>query len=310
MSIIVSEDSRMPFTAHDLRYNLESSYPALCAYLQQRTKRYLGQFAYDAYEVDVVVGHVVEQLTRIQLLGGGDHAPETALDHLSNAQFYAFLNQSIKNKAIDRLRRRRLPTSTLAELEGSGNNEEDNDYLTTVVESIWGSPPFPTPEAAALQAVSQEELRMLLKRCIEELSNAPHQLQAVIKELDEVGAGDFLQELKEEFRAQLADLELSHLSQHKDHAHKKLRHCLQKSSTNLAVLIALRLTEYGEHITGTDEMSVEIRTLAKDSLSEREVQKGLKHLVRAGLLEWHGEEIIRFSSVQLKHLARFYDEGE
>jgi DNA-directed RNA polymerase specialized sigma24 family protein len=310
MNVIVWEDSRMPFTAHDLRYHLESSYPTLCAYLQQRAKRYLGQFAYDAYEVDVVVGHVVEQLTRLRLLGRGDHAPETALDRLSNAQFYAFLNQSVKNKAIDRLRRRRLPTSTLGELEGSGNSEEDTDPLNTVADSIWGSPPFPTPETAALQAVSQEELRILLKRCIEELSTAPHQLQAVMQELDEVGAGSLLQELKEEFRAQLADLDLSHLSQHKDHAHKKLRNCLQKSSTNLAVLVALRLTKYGEHSTGTDEVSVDIKTLATDNLSEWEVQKGLKHLVRVGLLEWQGEEIVRFSSVQLKHLARFYDEEE
>jgi DNA-directed RNA polymerase specialized sigma24 family protein len=310
MNVIVSEDPRMPFTAHDLRYNLENNYPTLCAYLQQRAKRYLGPFSYDAYEVDVVVGHVVEQLTRLGLLGSGDHAPETALDRLSNAQFYAFLNQSVKNKAIDRLRRRRLPTSTLGELEGSGNSEEDTDPLNTVVDSIWGSLPFPTPEAAALQAVSQEELRILLKRCIEELSTAPRQLQAVMQELDEFGAGDLLQELKEEFRAQLADLELSHLSQHKDHAHKKLRHCLQKSSTNLAVLVALRLTKYGEHSTDTDEVSVDIKTLATDNLSEWEVQKGLMHLVRVGLLEWHGEEIVHFSSVQLKRLARFYDEEE
>lgn len=298
----------MPFTAHDLRHNLESSYPTLCAYLQQRAKRYLGPFAYDAYEVDVVVGHVVEQLTRLGLMGGGNHAPETALDRLSNAQFYAFLNQSVKNKAIDRLRRRRLPTSTLGELEESGSSEEDINPLNTVAESIWGSPPFPTPEAAALQAVSQEELHMLLKRCIETLSTAPRQLQAVMQELDEIGAEILLRELQVEFRAQLADLELSHLSQHKDHAHKKLRHCLQKSSTNLAVLVALRLTKYGEHPTDTGEVSVDIKALATDSLSEREVQKGLMHLVRAGLLEWYGEEIVRFSSIQLKRLVRFYEE--
>jgi hypothetical protein len=36
----------------------------------------------------------------------------------------------------------------------------------------------------------------------------------------------------------------------------------------------------------------------------------LMHLVRAGLLQWHGEEIVRFSSVQLKRLARFYVEEE
>jgi hypothetical protein len=179
-----------------------------------------------------------------------------------------------------------------------------------VTDSIWGSPPFPTPEAAALLAVSQEELRFLLKRCIEELSSAPRQLQAVIQELDEIGAGDLLQDLKEEFPTRLADLELSHLSQHKDHAHKKLRHCLQKSSTNLAVLIALRLTEYRQYSTGSDEMLVNIETLVRGSISEGEVRKGLNHLVGVGLLDWHGEEIVRITSIQLKHLARFYEEGE
>jgi hypothetical protein len=57
-------------------------------------------------------------------------------------------------------------------------------------------------------------------------------------------------------------------------------------------------------------MSVDIKILVKESISEAEVQKGLNHLVRVGLLDWHGEEIVRFSSVQLKHLARFYEEGE
>ena len=300
----------MPFTAHDLRYDLEHTYPSFCAFLQQRAQRYLGPLAYDAYEVDQVVGHVVEQLTRLQLLGGGDHSPQTALDRLSNAQFYAFLNHSVKNKAIDRLRKRRLPTSTLAELERLGNSEEDIDPLSTVTDSIWGSPPFPTPEGAALHAASRQELRNLLKHCIDALRAAPRQLQAVLQELEEMGAGDFLQELFAEYGTLIADLPLSHLSQHQDHAHKKLRHCLQKSSTNLAVLVALRLTEYGEHSAGTEEVSVRIRTLAQDDLSEREVQAGLKHLVSKGLLEWYGEEIVRFSSAQYKHLARFYEEGE
>jgi DNA-directed RNA polymerase specialized sigma24 family protein len=300
----------MPFTAHDLRYDLERTYPSLCAYLQHRAQRYLGPLAYDAYEVDQVVGHVVEQLTRLQLLGAGDHAPQTALDRLSNAQFYAFLNQSVKHKAIDRLRKRRLPISTLAELEGPGNSEEENDPLNTVTNSIWGSTPFPTPEAAAVEAASQQELRILLKHCIEALSAAPRQLQAILQELEEVGAGDLLRELREEYQALLANLQLSHLSQHKDHAHKKLRHCLQKSSSNLAVTVALRLTEYGVYSAGTDEALVDIKTLAQDDLSEREVQTGLKHLVTTGLLEWHGEEFVRFSSVQHKHLARFYEEGE
>src|SRR5205814_595820 len=137
MIAAVMEGSRMPFTAHDLRYNLQDNFPKLCAYLQQRAKHWLGTFAYASDEVDVVVEH-----------------------------------------------------------------------------------------------------------CIEELSSAPRQLLAVIQELDGIGIEDLVQELKDEFRTQLADVELSHLSQHKDHAHKKLRHCLQHSSTNLAVLVALRLTEY------------------------------------------------------------------
>jgi DNA-directed RNA polymerase specialized sigma24 family protein len=310
MNAAVMEGSLMPFTAYDLRYNLQDNFPKLCAYLQQRAKRWLGTFAYDSYEVDVVVGHVIEQLTRFGLLGGGNHAPETALDRLSNAQFYAFLNHSVKNKAIDRLRRRRLPTSSLSAFEDPSNIEEEIDPLNSVADSIWGSPPFPTPEAAALQAASQEELRILIKRCIEELSSAPRQLLAVIQELDEMGVGDLSQDLKEKFRTLLADLELSHLSQHKDHAHKKLRHCLQHSSTNLAVLVALRLTEYVQNSTGIDEISVGIKALVAERISEEEVLKGLNHLVRVGLLDWHGEEIVRITSVQLKHLARFYEEGE
>ena len=300
----------MPFTAHDLRYDLEHSYPSLYAYLQQHAQRYLRQLAYDANEVELVVGHVIEQLTRLHLLGGGDESPQTALDRLSPAQFYAFLNHSIRNKAIDRLRKHRLPTSTLSEVEGLAGNEEENDLLNTVTSSIWGSNPFPTPEAAALHAASLQELRLLLKRCIGELSSAPRQLLAVLDELEELGAGDFFEELKQNFRPALADLELSHLSQHKDHAHKKLRHCLQKSSTNLAVLVAFRLTEYGEHSTGTNEVSVDIKDLKQTDLSEQEVQAGLQRLVKVGLLEWHGEEIVHCSSIQLKHLTRFYEEGE
>jgi hypothetical protein len=125
-----------------------------------------------------------------------------------------------------------------------------------------------------------------------------------------MGIEDLVQELKDEFNTQLANLELSHLSQHKDHAHKKLRHCLQHSSTNLAVLVALRLTKYGHYSTGIDEIAVGIKTLVDERISEEEVLKGLNHLARVGLLDWHGEEIVRFSSVQLKHLARFYEEGE
>src|SRR5258708_39825929 len=89
MVVIASEDSSMPFTAHDLRYDLERSYPSLCAYLQHRAQRYLGSLAFDANEVDLVVGHIVDQLTRLQLLGSGDYSPHTALDRFSHAQCYA-----------------------------------------------------------------------------------------------------------------------------------------------------------------------------------------------------------------------------
>jgi hypothetical protein len=125
-----------------------------------------------------------------------------------------------------------------------------------------------------------------------------------------MGMEDLVQELKNEFRTQLNDVELSHLSQHKDHAHKKLRHCLQQSSTNLAVLVALRLTQYVQNSTGIDEISVGIKALVDERISGEEVLKGLNHLVRVGLLDWHGEEIVRITSVQLKLLARFYEEGE
>ena len=55
---------------------------------------------------------------RLGLLGGGDYTPKTALDLLTDAQFYAFLSRSVRNKAIDRLRKRRLQVSTATELEG------------------------------------------------------------------------------------------------------------------------------------------------------------------------------------------------
>src|SRR5881227_3555765 len=98
----------MPFTAHDLRYHAEQTYPALYAHLSWHAQRSLDVLKYDPVELDMVVGHVVEQLLRIGLLDGEDRTPLTVLDGLSNAQFYAFLNRSIRNKAIDRLRKRRL----------------------------------------------------------------------------------------------------------------------------------------------------------------------------------------------------------
>lgn len=298
----------MPFSAYDLRYHLEEHYPALCAYIQHRAQRYLGQLAFDAFEMDQVVGHVIEYLTRIQLLGGGDQAPKTALDDLSNAQFYTFLNRMVQNKAIDRLRRRRLPMTTTGELEEQGNPEDDNDPLNSVVEPFWGDVPFANPEEAALEAVTQEQLRALLKKCIEHLCAAPRQLQAVLQELEELGASDLIREVRAEVPFELDTSSVAHLSQHKDHAHKKLRLCLQKNSTNLAVMMAIRLTEYETESGGTDEVSVPIQTLTQEDLSLREVQTGLQHLTHAGLLNWQGEDAVHLTPAQRKLLTRFYEE--
>src|SRR5437764_15489392 len=105
----------MPFTARDLRYRPEQSYPLLYAYLQRNAQRFLGGLKFDAFEVDAVVGHVVEQLVRFGLLGGGDSTPPTALDGLTDAQFYTFLSRSTRNKAVERLRKRRLETTNFTD---------------------------------------------------------------------------------------------------------------------------------------------------------------------------------------------------
>jgi hypothetical protein len=298
----------MSFSAYDLRYHLEQSYPALCLYLQHRARRYLGQLSFDAFEVDQVTGHVIEHLVRIQLLGGGDHAPKTALDELSSAQFYTFLNRMVQNKAIDRLRRRRLPMNTTGELEAQGNPDEDTDPLNSVVEPFWGDIPFANPEEAALEVATQEDLRLTLKKCIETLGAAPRQLQAVLQELKELGAVELLGALRAAFPIYAEDGVPAHLSQHKDHAHKKLRICLQKNSTNLAVMVAIRLIEYGTQSGGTDEIAVPLQTLTQDILSLREVQTGLRHLANAGLLDWNGEEIVHITPAQQKQLTRFYED--
>ena len=180
----------MPFTAHDLRYAAEQSYPQLYGYLHRHAQRYLGALKYDAFEVDVVVGHVVEQLVRLGLLGAADTTPLGGLDRLSEAQFYAFLSQSVKHKAIDRLRKRRLPVNTTAELES--NTDIDDNPLDEAVISIWGTMPFKTPEETALALVTQKDLRNILKHCIMALGRAPHQLQAVIQELRELGGDDLI----------------------------------------------------------------------------------------------------------------------
>ncbi len=301
----------MPFTAHDLRYHAEQSYPLLYAYLHRHAQRFLGPLKYDAFEVDTVIGHVVEQLVRLGLFGGGDNALPNALDHLSDAQFYAFLSRSVRNKAIDRLRKRRLQVSTAAELEAQNGGEGDEDPINEAVVPLWGPAPFATPEEIALRIAAQQGLLAMLKHCIKELSSAPRQFAAVMQEIEAIGAdallGKMMQELKDGLASSYPADSLHHMSQHKDHAHKKLRHCLQQRSTNLAVRVALRLTEY---ITFTakdyKDYTVEMQALVQADLSEDDVRTGLKTLASEGLLDWNGEAVILCSAAQVKHLSRYY----
>lgn len=306
----------MSFTIKDLRYNIEASYPVLQSYLRHRAELALGSLRYDTDEVDMVVAHPIEYLVKLGVLGNS--APETAFDRLTEPQFYKFLNQTIKHKAIDRLRRRRLPVSPIAALQAPGDEDEEHDPLSEVQQSIWNTMPFRTPEETVDALVSTEELRKLLIDCIERLKVAPHQYQAVIQELKELDALALLHGIHADVPLEAPsekNVSLTHMSQHKDHAHKKLRHCVQKSSTNLIVIIALRLTEYGVH-SSTDPtlLSVDIDSLQRNEqnqsdLSEHEVRTGLKQLVAEGLLQWAGERVVHFTSVQAKRLGRFY-EGE
>jgi len=307
----------MPFTAHDLRYQPEDSYPLLYAYLHRNAQRYLGTLKYDAFEVDTVIGHVVEQLVRLGLLGGKEHTPPTALDRLTDAQFYAFLCHSVRNKAIDRLRKRRLQMSTL---EAQEDAEGDHDPLNEAVESLWGVIPFATPEEITLQLASQDNLRNVLKHCILQLRAAPHQLEAVIQELQELGVDDLVDSIMDELHLSLPSEPKPHMSQHKDHAHKKLRACLQQQSSNLAVMIALRLTRYiqlssvrlssTKRSNGADDYVVDIQALTQQDLSIDDVHKGLHVLVSEGLLTWHGGEVVHLSTDQIKRLSRFYKQEE
>jgi len=302
---------RMPFTAHDLRYRPEQSYPLLYAYLHRNAQRYLGSLKYDAFEVDTVVGHVVEQLVRLGLFAGGDSSPKNALDHLSDAQFYAFLSRSVHNKAIDRLRKRHFPISTSAELESTERDEPEDDPMEGAATSLWGSAPFSTPEEITLHLSSQLALRNVLKHCIQKLQAAPNQLQAILHELADIGADDLLQVLSEDFQLSLPSSNPlnPHLSQHKDHAHKKIRLCLQKESSNLTVTVALRLCEYKHLSHETHEYTVDLQTLAQDDLSVDAVHSALNELVADGLLSWHnGEEMVHLDSAQVKRLTRFYKE--
>lgn len=298
----------MPFTAHDLRYQVEQSYPLLYAYLHRNAQRFLGGLKYDAYEVDVVIGHVIEQLVRLGLLGAGDTTPLTALDRLTDAQFYAFLSRSTRNKSIDRLRKRHLHISTTAELEFPHEADGEDDALDEAVESIWGATPFATPEEITLQLASQEAVRAMLKHCIMALHAAPHQLQAILQELQEIGADELFSTLQADMAATLSTPSTpnAHISQHKDHAHKKLRHCLQQQSTDLTVRTALRLTEYGKRSADTHEYTVTLHTLAQDDLSEGDIRTGLATLVAENMLNWQGEDEVHLTAAQVKRLLRYY----
>ncbi len=299
----------MPFTAHDLRYQPEQSYPQLYAYLHRNAQRFLGALKYDAFEVDTVIGHVVEQLVRLGLFGGGDRTALSALDHLTDAQFYAFLSRSVRNKAIDRLRKRRLQVNSAAELEYPDEEGGDDDPLEGAVESLWGETPFATPEAITIQLVSQNELRNVLKHCISVLKAAPNQLQAVLMELNELGADELLGTITEELHLEASSADHNpHMSQHKDHAHRKLRHCLQQQSSNLTVAVALRLTECTTHTTGTNDYTVDISTLTQEHMPEDEVRSGLKALTAEGFLHWQGEDVVSLTSPQRRRLSRFYRE--
>ncbi len=305
----------MLFSAQNLRYHLEECFPSFYNYLQHRAKSYLRQLSHDSIEVDEVVEHIIEQLTRLGLIGASDDAPTSSLEQLTDAQFLAFLNRSIKNKAIDRLRRKRLQVSSAAELEGFGGAEDEKDPFEDKVESIWGEPPFATPEDAALEAANNGFLRALLKECIRALVNAPHQLLALEQELERLGAENLVLFMHKEFDTLLVDVEPDHMSQHKDHAHKKLRICLQGSSNNLRVLIALRLSQYGQRSAKAGEKFVSIQRLMEDQegkkdMSAQEVKLALEYLVSRGWLNWSGEEIVHFTPAQAKHIVRYYEEDQ
>ena len=145
----------------------------------------------------------------------------------------------------------------------------------------------------------------LLRHCILALNTAPHQLQSVLQELEAIGADELLGQVTQDLRHSISSLSVpEHMSQHKDHAHKKLRHCLQQKSTNLAVRIALRLTEYTDLVKKKN--TVHVQTLIETDLSESDVRTGLRALSAEGLLNWDGEDTILLTPEQVKRLARYY----
>ena len=298
----------MSFSADALRYHAEQIYPELCAYLSRQAKSNLGVLKNDTYEVDYVVGHVIEQLIKLGLLGAQDTKPLTALDRMSNAQFYTFLKRMAANKAIDRLRKHHMHVASFSELESSDGSDVDDNPLNATEESIWGHPPFDTPEKATLAIVSQQELRAVLIHCIRKLEAAPHQLEAILQEIKDIGGDEAVHILFEEIHYSPEGTAIAHISQHKDHAHRRLRSCLQESSSNLIVHVALRLIQCGVLIPGTKDFAVNFQTLVDGRLTESAVQDGLRHLTEENVLDWHGEEHFMISASQMKHLQRYYRE--
>ncbi len=300
----------MPFTARDIRYHAEETYPALYDYLLRHAHHYLGQLKHDPVAPELVVNHVIDQLIRYGLFGQGDHTPLCFLDLMSPAQFYAFLHNCCRNKAIDELRRHRPPISSFSDLEQPEGGENEDGPLNEDIDPLWGVP-FATPEEITLALASQSDLRRLLVHCLIALKAAPKQLYAMIQELKEIGADEVLQNtiaaLRQDYPADQEAL-IAHLSQHKDHAHKKLRHCLQEQSSNLTVRIALRLTEYGTRAAKPSGFVVAVAALMHDDLSIDEVRIGLQDLASEGLIDWHSDESVHLTGAQMKRLSRFYKE--
>lgn len=298
----------MPFSADDLRHRPEQSYGMLYAYLSHQAKKYLHSLQYDAFEVDMVVGHVVEQLVRTGALGDQGRPSSTAFERMSSAQFYSFLNHMIRNKAIDRLRAHHMNVATFSELESPDSTEVDDNPLNETVASLWGRPPFATPEAETLLLASQQELRAVLIHCIQQLAVAPHQLEAILEEIQEAGCDEVLHVFFDGVKPTSSDASLAHASQNKDHAHKKLRLCLQQQNSNLAVRVALRLIQYGVRVPDKGGFRVALHTVIGEGLSESDVQAGLRQLTVEKVLDWHSEESIAITVEQMKHLKRYYRE--
>lgn len=296
----------MLFTARDLRYNIEQSFKHLYAYLQSTAQRNLGKHQFDANEVDVVVGHVVEHLVRIGLLGTKDTTPLTPLDRLTDVQFYAYLHKMVQNKSLDRLRKRRVSTVLFTSF-ANADGEDEIDNLDAAAINAGTTNPFKTPEDIVLELATQEVFRNMLKHCIKKLASAPLQFQALLEEMQKKGVDEIIDALQEELPPALfLKTTIPNASQHRDHAHKKLQQCLQSQSTNLAVVIVFRLIKYATFNAASSNYTVSALTLAQHDLTEVQVHLGLRELVKEKVLEWQGEDVVGYTATQKKQLERFY----